>query len=96
MNLVFKELLEEKYESDDEAFENIVNAREAGLKVGVYFFSQAVNEKEAVEEASMAIQLCKKHGIEMPITSAVNDIVEGRLLPQNAISTLMARELTNE
>ena len=38
---------------------NIQGAQKAGLKVGVYFFTQAVNEVEAVEEASMVISLVK-------------------------------------
>lgn len=42
-------------------------AKAAGLRVGVYFFSQAINEAEAVEEASMAVALAKKYGINMPI-----------------------------
>jgi GH25 family lysozyme M1 (1,4-beta-N-acetylmuramidase) len=46
---------------------NITGARNAGLKVGLYFFSQAVNEAEAVEEASMAVQIAKSYGISMPI-----------------------------
>lgn len=46
---------------------HISGAKAAGLRVGVYFFSQAVNEAEAVEEASMAVSLAKKYGINMPI-----------------------------
>ncbi len=46
---------------------NVTGARNAGLKVGMYFFSQAVNEAEAVEEASMAVQMAKSYGISMPI-----------------------------
>lgn len=46
---------------------HIKGAKAAGLRVGVYFFSQAVNEAEAVEEASMAVSLAKKYGINMPI-----------------------------
>ena len=39
----------------DPMFEqHFTNARNAGLKVGVYFFSQAVNENEAREEAQAA------------------------------------------
>ena len=34
---------------------NIKGASAAGLKVGIYFFSQAVDEVEAVEEASMVL-----------------------------------------
>ena len=46
---------------------NIQGALNAGLKVGVYFFSQAVNEVEAVEEASMTISLIKKYKITYPV-----------------------------
>ena len=46
---------------------NIKGAKAAGLKVGVYFFSQAVNEVEAVEEASMAVNLCNGYGLNYPI-----------------------------
>ena len=37
--------------------ENIRGAIEAGIPVGVYFFTQALDEVEAVEEASMVIRL---------------------------------------
>ena len=46
---------------------NIKGASAAGLKVGVYFFSQAVNEVEAVEEASMTIGLIKNYSISYPV-----------------------------
>ena len=46
---------------------NIKGAQAAGLKVGVYFFTQAVNEAEAVEEASMVIELCKGYGLSFPV-----------------------------
>jgi GH25 family lysozyme M1 (1,4-beta-N-acetylmuramidase) len=46
---------------------NISGANAAGMKVGVYFFTQAVNEKEAVEEASMVLDLVKKYKISYPI-----------------------------
>ncbi|MBQ7657419.1 MAG: Ig-like domain-containing protein [Butyrivibrio sp.] len=46
---------------------NIKGAQAAGLRVGVYFFSQAVNEVEAVEEASMCINLCKGYSLSFPI-----------------------------
>lgn len=43
-------------------------AKAAGLKVGVYFFSQAITEAEAVEEASMTVSLVQKiGGVSMPI-----------------------------
>lgn len=46
---------------------NISGANAAGIKVGVYFFTQAVNEKEAVEEASMVLDLVKKYKVSYPI-----------------------------
>ncbi len=46
---------------------NIKGAKAAGLKVGVYVFSQAVNEVEAVEEASMAVSLASGYGLDYPI-----------------------------
>lgn len=46
---------------------NIAGAAKAGLKVGIYFFTQAVNEVEAVEEASMTIGLIKNYRISYPV-----------------------------
>jgi len=46
---------------------NIQGAIAAGLKVGIYFFSQAVNEVEAVEEASMTLSLINKYKITYPV-----------------------------
>lgn len=46
---------------------NIRGATEAGLKVGVYFFSQAIDEVEAVEEASMVLSLIKDYKISYPV-----------------------------
>ncbi len=46
---------------------NIKGATAAGLKVGVYFFTQAINEVEAVEEASMVLESVKKYKISYPI-----------------------------
>lgn len=46
---------------------NIQGATEAGVKVGLYFFTQATTEVEAVEEASMAIMLCNEYRLAYPI-----------------------------
>ena len=52
----------------DSKFEqNIKGATSAGLKVGVYFFSQAVDEVEAVEEASFVLDAVKNYKISYPI-----------------------------
>lgn len=53
---------------EDQTFRtNIQGASAAGLKVGIYFFSQAVNEVEAVEEASLTVDLIKKYKITYPV-----------------------------
>ena len=53
---------------EDPYFEkNIKGAMAADIPVGVYFFTQAVNEVEAVEEASMVIALCQDYDIEYPV-----------------------------
>lgn len=46
---------------------NIRGATAAGLRVGVYFFSQAINEQEAVEEASACLKLVQGYGLSYPI-----------------------------
>lgn len=46
---------------------NIQGAAAAGIKVGVYFFTQAVNEVEAVEEASMTLDLIKGYKLSYPV-----------------------------
>jgi len=53
---------------DDSTFAtNIKGATSAGLKVGVYFFTQAVDEVEAVEEASMVLDRIKGYKISYPV-----------------------------
>lgn len=53
---------------EDSSFrQNIKGATAAGLKVGLYFYSQAINEQEAVEEASMVLSLCSGYNISYPI-----------------------------
>ncbi|MBQ2067196.1 MAG: hypothetical protein II496_06695, partial [Clostridiales bacterium] len=48
---------------DTQFVTNMKNAKAAGLKVGVYFFSQAITPYEALEEASLTIAMIKKSGV---------------------------------
>lgn len=53
---------------EDEQFKaNIIGARKAGIPVGAYFFSQAINEAEAIEEAQFTLEQVKDYGLELPI-----------------------------
>ena len=47
--------------------EHFTNARNAGLKVGVYFFTQAMNEAEAQEEAEACSQALNGRMLDYPI-----------------------------
>ncbi len=52
----------------DEYFEqNIQNAYDADISVGVYFFSQALNEAEAIEEAEYVIGVLQEHPIDLHV-----------------------------
>jgi GH25 family lysozyme M1 (1,4-beta-N-acetylmuramidase) len=46
---------------------NLHNALAAGLDVGVYFFSQALNAEEAVEEANFVLERIRGYEIKMPV-----------------------------
>lgn len=59
----------------DAMFEqNIEGALEAGLDVGVYFFSQAVTPGEAVEEAEFVLDLIRPYEITGPVVYDTEEI----------------------
>ena len=52
---------------DTMAVEYLQEAEKAGLQVGAYFFSQAINEEEAAEEAQFAADIVKKSGVTLDL-----------------------------
>ena len=52
---------------DSRFYENVRGAKAAGIKVGVYFFSQAITPYEALEEASITLDKISGLGIDMPV-----------------------------
>ena len=54
----------------------IQGAKDAGLDVGVYFFAQAINEQEAVEEAEFVLQHLNGRELEMPIVYDPETVLE--------------------
>lgn len=56
-----------KLDLDDCFLENMEGALNAGLDVGVYFFSQALTEEEAVEEAEYVLNWIRGYDISYPI-----------------------------
>ena len=52
----------------DDSFRQYYNdAKAAGLKVGAYFFSQAISEEEAVEEAMLAVEQLDGCDLDFPV-----------------------------
>lgn len=64
---------------DEYAASNMKNAAAAGVKVGAYIFSQAITEKEAIEEADYALSKVKGYNITMPIVFDFEYYSGGRL-----------------
>ena len=53
--------------ADAYAQENLRGAKQAGLKVGAYFFSQAISVAEAREEAAFALNVLKGVALDLPL-----------------------------
>ncbi len=54
-------------EEDGKFRENYNNAKKAGIDVGAYFYSQAINESEAREEARFVLDIVKDMQLDYPI-----------------------------
>ena len=53
--------------TDEKAIEFINGAKDAGLKVGGYFFSQAINDDEALEEADYVKKVLGDIELDFPV-----------------------------
>ena len=62
-----KIVLDSKYE------DNIEGSIKAGLDTGVYFFTEALDEEEAIEEADFVIENLKGYKINMPVVIDVEE-----------------------
>lgn len=80
---------------DDYFDANIQGALNAGIKVGAYFFSQAVSEEEAVEEAQFVLEHIRDYNITYPIAydmemithdTARTDTLTGRQITDHTIA----------
>ena len=52
---------------DDYFLDNIKRASDAGLQIGVYFFSQAITEEEAIEEANLVLANISEYKVTYPV-----------------------------
>ncbi len=74
---------------DDQFTENINGALEAGLEVGVYFFSQAVNVQEAKREAETVLSMLSSYPITMPVAYDLEIVSENGSRTQKLSVTTM-------
>ncbi|MBQ8262499.1 MAG: hypothetical protein IJZ00_09460 [Lachnospiraceae bacterium] len=59
---------------DEYFYENLRRASEADLDVGVYFFSQAITEEEALEEAEYVISALSENEIQYPVVFYMDNV----------------------
>ena len=78
---------------DNKFHQNMKGAAEVEIPTGVYFYSQAISEEEAVEEAEMVIKNLEGYDISYPV---VFDMEEVNDLPENVrTSDLTAKQRTD-
>ncbi len=68
---------------DQEFRRNMQNAQEAGLDVGVYFFAQAVNEDEALEEADFVLENLEGYTLQLPVVYDPESILDDEARTDN-------------
>lgn len=74
---------------DDQFTENINGALAAGLEVGVYFFSQAVNVQEAKREAETVLSMLSSYPITMPVAYDLEIVSENGSRTQKLSAAVM-------
>lgn len=63
---------------EDATFEkNIEGALAAGVKVGVYIYTQAINEEELIEEANLVLEKLAPYEIDCPVVIDVEKVSAG-------------------
>lgn len=79
---------------EDERFdENMQGALAAGIKVGVYYYSQAITREEVLEEANFVLEKIKDYDIQCPVVYDVEK-VSGEPGRMNGISVEERTEFT--
>lgn len=71
---------------------NLTGAKQAGLKVGVYFYSMAANTKEAIQEARFVVRALKGYDIDYTVTF---DLEVSESSHQGSLTTDEATRITD-
>ena len=78
---------------DDRFRQNVAGACAAGLRVGLYFFSQAVTPEEAAEEAQWLVDAARDYKIDMPLVFDWENIDQSTVAAGDTVRTA---EMTGE
>ena len=84
---------------DDEFEQNYRGAKENGIRIGVYFFSQAISPEEAKEEAGWVVKQLKGKQIDLPVVYDLEEVyledetprtdgLTGEMATENALAFL--------
>lgn len=76
--------------ADEMALRNLAEAKAAGMKVGAYFFSQALTVEEAVEEARFALGMLEGVALDLPLVYDWEYVSESTRTGDMSPDTLMA------
>ena len=79
---------------DEYAEENLRQAKAAGLKIGAYFFSQALSAEEARQEAQLALEILGDTQLDLPLVYdweyVSEDVRTGYMAPQALVDCVHA------
>ena len=70
---------------------NLKEAKAAGLDVGVYFYAQAVNGKEAIEEAEFVLDLLEDEALDLPVVYDPESVLDAEARTDNVSKAQFTR-----
>lgn len=76
---------------DEQFHTNIKGATAAGIRVGVYFYSQAITVDEAIEEAQMVLDNIKGYNISLPIAFDTEEVDDNPEEVRTSVLNMQAR-----
>lgn len=79
---------------DEYYYENLKGAKEAGLMVGVYYYSTAITKKEAVSEANYVLKILDGAQLDLPVFMD-QECSDGRVNPGNISKSAMTSYATS-
>lgn len=78
---------------DEKLKDNMTGAKNAGLDIGVYFFSQAITEDEVEEEVETLLEAIKDYSVKYPVVIQMQEI-EGDIARVDSLDMDSRTELT--